>query len=84
MVIRENIVILKIGRDGNMFAHELAKQTPRSVVRGAVYLGQLPLDLALLVLYDCNDPNDVLYNCNLSLKKCWVINSPLTGSEPSV
>ncbi|VAH60553.1 unnamed protein product [Triticum turgidum subsp. durum] len=38
-----------IGRYGNKIAHELAKQTQMSG-RGTVYLGQLPLDLALLVV----------------------------------
>ena len=31
-----------------------------TVVGGTVYMGQLPRDLALLVLSDCNDRDDIL------------------------
>ena len=60
MVIRELLqdrsnVFFKIERHGNKFAHELVKQTQISR-RRAVYLGQLPLDLARLVLSYCNNP----------------------------
>ncbi|KAE8769166.1 Ubiquitin carboxyl-terminal hydrolase 2 [Hordeum vulgare] len=56
---RADIVFRKIGREGKKCAHELAKLS-RISGRGAIYLGQLPPHLELLLLSDCNDDDVAL------------------------